>query len=104
MVETYHIEELVESVTVLPDHLEVTVSGAPRLQLRCQEVGLNLETHRIRIESRQRSIPDWYELDWERVQRSRSSWDFLAPADLILQATDSVEANGVLLAALIHNG
>jgi hypothetical protein len=34
------IEELVESVTVLPDHLEVTVSGAPRLHVRYQEVGL----------------------------------------------------------------
>jgi hypothetical protein len=34
------IEELVESVTVLPDHLEVTVSGAPRLHVLYQEVGL----------------------------------------------------------------
>jgi hypothetical protein len=34
------IEELVENVTVLPDHLEVTVSGAPRLHVRYQEVGL----------------------------------------------------------------
>ena len=34
------IEELVENVTVLPDHLEVTVSGAPRLHVLCQEVGL----------------------------------------------------------------
>jgi hypothetical protein len=34
------IEELVEKVTVLPDHLEVTVSGAPRLHVRYQEVGL----------------------------------------------------------------
>ncbi len=34
------IEELVENVTVLPDHLEVTVSGAPRLHVLYQEVGL----------------------------------------------------------------
>ena len=27
-------------MTVLPDHLEVTVSGAPRLHVRYQEVGL----------------------------------------------------------------
>jgi hypothetical protein len=27
-------------VTVLPDHLEVTVSGAPRLHVLYQEVGL----------------------------------------------------------------
>jgi predicted kinase len=49
----------------------------------------DLDTHRTRIESRQRSIPDWYELDWERVQHSRSTWDFLRPADLTLQSTDS---------------
>ncbi len=34
------IEEMVESVTVLPDHLEVNVSGAPRLHVLYQEVGL----------------------------------------------------------------
>jgi len=34
------IEELVESVTVLSDHLEVNVSGAPRLHVLYQEVGL----------------------------------------------------------------
>jgi hypothetical protein len=34
------IEELVENVTVHPDHLEVTVSGAPRLHVLYQEVGL----------------------------------------------------------------
>jgi hypothetical protein len=33
------IEELVESATVLPDHLEVTLSGAPRLHVLYQEVG-----------------------------------------------------------------
>ena len=34
------IEELLESVTVLPDHLEVTVAGAPRLNVLLEEVGL----------------------------------------------------------------
>ena len=34
------IEELVEGITVLPDHLEVNVSGAPRLHVLYQEVGL----------------------------------------------------------------
>ena len=34
------IQELVENVTVPPDHLEVTVSGAPRLHVLYQEVGL----------------------------------------------------------------
>ena len=63
----------------------------------------DVDTHRIRIESRQRLIPDWYELDWDRVKRSRSTWDTLLPADLILQATESIEANGQLLAELLRD-
>jgi hypothetical protein len=34
------IEELVENLTVLPGHLEVTVSGAPWLHVLYREVGL----------------------------------------------------------------
>ncbi len=34
------IEEFVESITVLPDHLEVTIAGAPRLNVLFEEVGL----------------------------------------------------------------
>ena len=34
------VEELVESVAMYPDHLEVTVSGAPRLNVTPEEVGL----------------------------------------------------------------
>ena len=34
------IEELLESVAMYPDHLEVTVSGAPRLNVTLEEVGL----------------------------------------------------------------
>jgi hypothetical protein len=91
------------------------VARAPQVE-QCREVAhdegarfltvvtecTDLDTHRSRIESRQRLIPDWYELDWERVQRSRSSWDPLLPADLTLRATDPVETNGDLLADLIH--
>jgi hypothetical protein len=34
------IEELVEAVTIFPDHLEVKVASAPRLNVRLGEVGL----------------------------------------------------------------
>jgi len=34
------IEELVEAVTIFPDHLEVKVAGAPKLNVRLGEVGL----------------------------------------------------------------
>jgi predicted kinase len=33
------------------------------------------DLHRFRVESRDRGIPDWYELDWSHVERSRKSWD-----------------------------
>jgi hypothetical protein len=34
------VEEWVDSVAMFPDHLEVTVSGAPRLNVLLGEVGL----------------------------------------------------------------
>ena len=34
------VEELLESVAMYPDHLEVTVSGAPPLNVTLEEVGL----------------------------------------------------------------
>jgi hypothetical protein len=34
------VEELLESLIMYPDHLEVTVSGAPRLNVRLEKVGL----------------------------------------------------------------
>jgi predicted kinase len=57
--------------------------------------------HRSRIEGRERSIPDWYELDWDHVQRSRDRWDRPECADLILQATEHVTKNSELLARLL---
>jgi predicted kinase len=61
----------------------------------------DLDLHRIRIEARRRLIPNWYELDWDQVQRSRSTWVTLLSADLTLHATDSIEVNRGLLANLI---
>lgn len=34
------VEELVEAIATFPDHLEVTVSGVPRLNVALDEVGL----------------------------------------------------------------
>jgi hypothetical protein len=47
------------------------------------------EVHRSRIEGRDRGIPNWYELDWDHVQRSRSRWAPPDRVDLVLQATDA---------------
>lgn len=56
------------------------------------------EIHRSRIEGRRRAIPNWYELDWEHVQRSRRDWDRPDHVDLTVPATGAPEANRVLLA------
>ncbi len=42
------IEELVDSVTVFPDHLEVKVGGAPPLNVLYSEVGLK-ESENVRV-------------------------------------------------------
>ncbi len=34
------VEELVEAVTIFPDHLDLKVAGAPRLNVHLGEVGL----------------------------------------------------------------
>jgi hypothetical protein len=34
------VEELLDVLTIFPDHLEVTVKGAPRLNVALNEVGL----------------------------------------------------------------
>jgi predicted kinase len=58
--------------------------------------------HKLRIEARDRSIPDWYEIDWDHVQRSRARWERPKQVDLTLQATQSPEANRERLARLLH--
>jgi predicted kinase len=51
------------------------------------------DTHRSRVEGRRRHIPNWYELDWEHVSRSRSSWTPPRAVDLVLEATERTEDN-----------
>ncbi len=59
----------------------------------CGDVAL----HRARVEGRDRHIPNWYELDWGHVERARASWLPPPGVDLVLDATDSLEANADLL-------
>jgi predicted kinase len=47
---------------------------------RCSDLG----AHRSRIETREREIPDWYELEWSQVERSRTMWVDPEGADLDL--------------------
>ena len=53
----------------------------------------DVDTHRARVEGRLRHIPNWYELDWEHVSRSRSSWTPPRAVDLVLEATERMEDN-----------
>jgi predicted kinase len=54
---------------------------------------------RSRVEGRSRSIPDWYELSWEHVQRSRANYVPLVEPKIVI---DSVEPVSKIL-ALVRN-
>ncbi len=73
--------------------------GAPSLVVmtRCADP----DVHRARVEGRRRHIPNWYELEWDHVQRSRASWVAPGDVDLVLEATDPVDANADTLRGVI---
>lgn len=48
--------------------------------------------HRHRIETRQRDIPDWYELTWSQVERSRATWEPPEGAAVFLDTAAPVSA------------
>jgi len=63
----------------------------------CRDAGL----HRAHVEGRRRHIPNWYELDWEHVEASRSSWVPPGGADLVLDAGVPAEENAERLRLLL---
>ena len=63
----------------------------------CRDAGL----HRAHVEGRQRQIPNWYELDWDHVERARSSWVSPEGLDLVLDAGAPVEENAERLRTLL---
>jgi predicted kinase len=86
------------------------VARAPDIH-RCEEVArdegatliviltecADAQVHRSRIEGRRRDIPNWYELEWDHVQRARTSWEPPDRVDLTVQATDSPDTNSRLV-------
>ena len=64
----------------------------------------DLELHRSRIEDRTRAIPNWYELSWDDVQRSRMSWSPPEHVDLSVQSTHSWSTNRELVMKLLVEG
>jgi predicted kinase len=63
----------------------------------CRDAGL----HRARLEGRERHIPNWYELDWDRVERARASWIPPEGIDLVLDAAMPVEENAERLRTVL---
>lgn len=57
--------------------------------------------HRSRVEGRQRAIPNWYELDWDHVERARSAWVSPHDIDLVLGSERTVRDNADTLRALL---
>jgi predicted kinase len=48
---------------------------------------------RERVDGRTRSIPDWYELSWEAVERSRANYVALAEPKLVVDAVSPFAEN-----------
>ena len=61
----------------------------------------DLDVHRHLVEGRQRRIPGWYELEWERVRRSLDSWDPPPSAHLVLDAAEPLASNVGALRTLV---
>ena len=72
-------------------------AGSLVILTSCRDAGV----HRSRVEGRQRQIPDWYELDWDHVERARASWAPPSDVDLVLEAADPAEENAARLEALL---
>jgi predicted kinase len=53
----------------------------------------DLAVLRERVVGRVRSIPDWYELNWESVERSRANYIPLADPKLVIDAVEPFEEN-----------
>jgi predicted kinase len=58
---------------------------------------------RERIDGRARSIPAWYELSWEDVERSRSNYVALAQPKLVVDATVPFDENLAAVRRYLHD-
>lgn len=53
----------------------------------------DIDVHRSRVDGRQRAIPGWYELEWDRVERGRQLYEPLPEPKVVIDATESIDAN-----------
>jgi predicted kinase len=63
----------------------------------------DLDVHRSRVDGRERRIPGWYELDWDRVERGRSLYEPLPEPKVVIDATDSVDDNLARVRQHLHD-
>ena len=56
-------------------------AGSLFVTTSCRDAGL----HRVHVEGPQRQIPNWYELDWDHVDRARAAWVAPGGLDLVLE-------------------
>lgn len=61
------------------------------------------EVHRTRVEGRDRGIPGWYELEWERVQRGRELYTPLHEPKIVIDAINPLDTNVASAMAWIQN-
>lgn len=61
------------------------------------------DLHRTRVEGRNRGIPNWYELDWSHVEKSRANWDASLPVDLRLDTAPQLEQMKNQIRGLLAN-
>lgn len=72
-------------------------AGAVVVMTSCADA----ELHRSRVEGRKRHIPNWYELDWDQVHRTRSTWAPPSGLDLVLEAETAVDENADAVRSLL---
>jgi predicted kinase len=66
---------------------------------KCEDATL----HRSRVEARRRDIPNWYELEWDHVLRSREAWEPIDRVDLVVDADQPVRQNIARLERLLDS-
>ncbi len=81
-------DEVVDDWTFLAERYGARFS---LLECLCTDVAV----HRSRVEGRQRNIPGWYELTWERVKQGRTLYPPLSGPKLVLDAVLPAERNVV---------
>lgn len=72
-------------------------AGFVAIMTECSDPDL----HRSRVENRDRGIPDWYELEWSQVERSRQSWVPELSVDLRLDTAVPLRDNLDRLSAFL---